>query len=321
MQLRISDHEGVPIYLQLVRQIKYLVSTGQLTDDQQLPPVRKLAEQLTINPNTVARAYRELEREGILVIRQGSGVYVADTGSPLARRERQRILLERIDMLLSRSTTDESRSGFAHRPRAPTWIASEGAVQMNESIVSVQNLSRRFRHKIALADLSCEIVRGRVLSLLGENGAGKTTLIKHLLGLYAAQTGTVRVFGHDPVREPAATLSHLGYLSEDRDLPGWMRVDELLDYTRAFYPRWDASYAAELLREFDLPPRQKIRTLSRGMLARVGLLVAVAHRPDLLILDEPSSGLDPGEARHPHRHRPHRRRRRSHRALFITSAA
>jgi GntR family transcriptional regulator len=101
VQLRISDHEGVPIYLQLVRQIKYLVSTGQLTDDQQLPPVRKLAEQLTINPNTVARAYRELEREGILVIRQGSGVYVADTGSPLARRERQRILLERIDMLLA----------------------------------------------------------------------------------------------------------------------------------------------------------------------------------------------------------------------------
>jgi ABC-2 type transport system ATP-binding protein len=168
---------------------------------------------------------------------------------------------------------------------------------MNESIVSVQNLSRRFRHKIALADISCEIVRGRVLSLLGENGAGKTTLIKHLLGLYAAQSGTVRVFGHDPVREPAATLSHLGYLSEDRDLPGWMRVEELLDYTRAFYPRWDARYAAELLREFDLPPRQKVRRLSRGMLARVGLLVAVAHRPDLLILDEPSSGLDPG-ARH-----------------------
>ena len=101
MQLRISDHDGVPIYVQLVRQIKYLVSSGQLTVEEQLPPVRKLAEQLVVNPNTVARAYRELEREGILTIRQGAGAFVADGGSPLARRERQRILIERIDMLLS----------------------------------------------------------------------------------------------------------------------------------------------------------------------------------------------------------------------------
>ena len=101
MQLRISDRDGVPIYVQLVRQIKYLVSSGQLAADEQLPPVRKLAEQLVVNPNTVARAYRELEREGILAIRQGAGVFVADSGSPLARREQQRILIERIDMLLA----------------------------------------------------------------------------------------------------------------------------------------------------------------------------------------------------------------------------
>ena len=101
MQLRISDRDGVPIYVQLIRQIKYLVSSGQLAADEQLPPVRKLAEQLLVNPNTVARAYRELENEGILTIRQGAGAFVADGGSPLARRERQRILTERIDMLLA----------------------------------------------------------------------------------------------------------------------------------------------------------------------------------------------------------------------------
>jgi GntR family transcriptional regulator len=101
MQLRISDRDGVPIYVQLIRQIKYLVSSGQLAADEQLPPVRKLAEQLLVNPNTVARAYRELENEGILAIRQGAGAFVAEGGSPLARRERQRILAERIDMLLA----------------------------------------------------------------------------------------------------------------------------------------------------------------------------------------------------------------------------
>jgi GntR family transcriptional regulator len=101
MQVRISDQDGAPIYLQLVRQIKYLVSSGRLAVGEQLPPVRKLAEQLLINPNTVARAYRELEGEGLVTSRQGSGVFVADGISPLARREQNRILLERIDMLLT----------------------------------------------------------------------------------------------------------------------------------------------------------------------------------------------------------------------------
>jgi ABC-2 type transport system ATP-binding protein len=165
---------------------------------------------------------------------------------------------------------------------------------MSDIIASLQHLTRHFRYKAALLDVTLDVTRGRVLSLVGENGAGKTTLIKHLLGLYAAQVGTVRVFGTDPVRDPAAVLGRIGYLSEDRDLPDWMRVHELMRYTQAFYPRWDDRYAAELLRMFDLDRRQKVRTLSRGQRARVGLLVALAHRPELLILDEPSSGLDPG---------------------------
>ena len=101
MQLRISDQDGVPIYVQLVNQIKYLVSSGRLEPGEQLPPVRKLAEQLVINPNTVARAYRELDSEGVLISRQGSGVFVSDGVSPLARREQNRILQERIDVLLT----------------------------------------------------------------------------------------------------------------------------------------------------------------------------------------------------------------------------
>lgn len=101
MQLRISDQDGVPIYVQVVRQIKYLVSSGRLPPGEQLPPVRKLAQQLLINPNTVARAYRELETEGFVSSRQGAGVFVADGVSPLARREQQRLLAERIDVLLT----------------------------------------------------------------------------------------------------------------------------------------------------------------------------------------------------------------------------
>ncbi|MFN9343453.1 MAG: ABC transporter ATP-binding protein, partial [Planctomycetota bacterium] len=112
-------------------------------------------------------------------------------------------------------------------------------------------------------------------------------------GSHYAQTGSVQVFGMDPVSHPVEVLGRLGYMSEDRDLPGWMRVAEILNYTRAFYPSWDQPYAEELRQLFDLNPKARIRDLSRGQAARVCLLLALAHRPELLVLDEPSSGLDP----------------------------
>jgi ABC-2 type transport system ATP-binding protein len=162
-----------------------------------------------------------------------------------------------------------------------------------EAVVAVTGLSRHFGSRAALDQVSVFVPRGSVLGLVGENGAGKTTLIKHLLGSLKAQTGRVRVFDLDPVLDPVGVLRHVGYLSERRDLPGWMRVDQFMRYTQAFYPAWDEQYAAELLEKFQLDPAQKIKTLSQGQQAKTGLLTALAYRPDLLILDEPSSGLDP----------------------------
>src|SRR6266566_4564499 len=162
-----------------------------------------------------------------------------------------------------------------------------------EAVIAISSLSRRFGKKTALNDVSLYVPPGSVFGLVGENGAGKTTLIKHILGLFRAEAGTVRVFGWDPVAEPVRVLGGIGYLSEQPDLPGWMRVDELLRYTQAFYPGWDAAYAEELREQFGLDPQARLKTLSKGQQAKAGLLAAQAHRPKLLLLDEPSSGLDP----------------------------
>ena len=164
---------------------------------------------------------------------------------------------------------------------------------MGDAVVEVKELSRRFGAKTALASVSLSLPRGAVYGLVGANGAGKTTLIKHLLGLLRAESGSVRVFGKDPVADPVAVLSRIGYLSEENDLPGWMSVDELMRYSRAFYPAWDVAYAEELRAAFGLDQAAKIEHLSKGQKARAGLLIALAYRPELLVLDEPSSGLDP----------------------------
>lgn len=161
------------------------------------------------------------------------------------------------------------------------------------AVIELTGVTRRFGAKTALDNASLIVPRGVIFGLVGANGAGKTTLIRHVLGLLEAQQGSVRVFGLDPVADPVGVLSRVGYLSEENDLPGWMRVGELLRYSQAFYPGWDEAYAEELRRAFSLDPNLRVKRLSKGQRARAGLLIALAYRPELLVLDEPSSGLDP----------------------------
>ena len=316
MQIHISPADGVPIYLQIVNQVKYLISAGRLAPDEELPPIRVLAEKLLVNPNTVARAYRELEQAGMVIKRRTTGTYVSNAGLRMGRRDRLKIVTQRVDALVAearqmdisldevieivRATGSTLANQFSVRKRI--MVARTGSVETlgldnvpsgGESIVEINHVSRSFGAKLALDDVSFRVPSGSVVGLVGENGAGKTTLIKHILGLLKAQTGTVRVFERDPVADPVGVLSRIGYLSEEPDMPGWMRIHELLRYIAAFYPSWDHDYAEQLRKEFDLDPQAKIKQLSKGQRARAGLIIALAYRPELLLLDEPSSGLDP----------------------------
>src|SRR6185437_6045020 len=161
------------------------------------------------------------------------------------------------------------------------------------SVIEIRNLSRRFGTNDALSEVNLTVPRGVVFGLVGANGAGKTTLIRHVMGLLRAQRGSVSVFGLDPVSNPTSVLARIGYLSELNELPEWLRVEELIRFTRTFYPTWDDDYARSLQRMFELDSDSQVRALSKGQRARVGLLLALAFRPQLLVLDEPSSGLDP----------------------------
>ncbi len=159
--------------------------------------------------------------------------------------------------------------------------------------VDVQHLSRSFRGKHALQDVTLQVPVGSIFGLVGLNGAGKTTLIRHLIGALEAQHGTVSILGENPIVGTESVLKKVGYLSEEDSLPKWMRIGDLIDFTRAIYPTWDDTYASQLCDMFALTRATRMRSLSKGQRARAGLLVAIAHRPQLLILDEPSSGLDP----------------------------
>ncbi|MEO7041891.1 MAG: ABC transporter ATP-binding protein [Gemmatimonadaceae bacterium] len=160
--------------------------------------------------------------------------------------------------------------------------------------VSTSGLSKRFGDQVALSDVSLQVPTGAVYLLVGPNGAGKSTTLKILLDLFRADTGTAEVMRLDcRVRAPEVR-ANVGYVPERPDWGySWMKVGRLLEHHAVYYPSWDTSYASTLAKKFDLRLDRKMGVLSKGQARRVQLTMALAHRPPVLLLDEPTDGLDP----------------------------
>ncbi len=161
---------------------------------------------------------------------------------------------------------------------------------MNKDMVTIKSLRTR-RDRFVLEVNQFSVPPGQVIGVVGPNGAGKTTLLEIIAGLRRVDAGQIEVFGRDPWAHPTFVRSSLGFMSDD--LPVFdMRIGALLQVVSGYYPTWDTRLVDRLLAQFDLDPTQKAQKLSKGQGTRLRILLALAFQPQLLVLDEPASGLD-----------------------------
>lgn len=164
---------------------------------------------------------------------------------------------------------------------------------MTDCIVRLAGVRKHYGHSKVLRDLELCVPEGSVYGLLGRNGTGKTTTLRILMDLIRPNEGQVEVMGHNPADMPISLRQQIGYSSDSMQLIPWLKVGELLNYNGSFYPEWDPEYVNTWLKRLELDIKKRIFSLSRGDRQKLALIMAIGHRPRLLILDEPAGGLDP----------------------------
>ena len=166
---------------------------------------------------------------------------------------------------------------------------------INDPIIETNQICKRYKDVEAVCELNLKVPRGSICGFLGRNGAGKTTTIKMLTGLARPTSGRAWVLGRDMSHEKdrVEAFQHMGFVSDEKQILAYMTVAQLLDFSRPFFPGWRRDLESQYLRAFELPLDRKIGTFSKGMHTKVALLLAIARGPELIILDEPTEGLDP----------------------------
>ena len=162
----------------------------------------------------------------------------------------------------------------------------------DECVIETVALTRRYGRKLALDHLDLRIPRGRIHAIVGANGAGKSTLFRILLGFLPASEGSARILGRDSQQLTPDHRSRIGFVNEEHTLPGWLRVRQVVAMQRRQYARWNQAAFDEVVGHYNLLPEQRIAQLSRGERAGFNLALALAQSPELLVLDEPTLGLD-----------------------------
>ena len=164
---------------------------------------------------------------------------------------------------------------------------------MTDYAIEIQDLQFSYGRTPVLSGVNLQVPTGAIFGFLGRNGAGKTTTIKTLLGLLRPKAGTCRVLGLDPQNDPLGVRRGVGYMAEDQRMYGWMTVDQIIRWCASFYPQWDRAFTDRLLDTLQLDRKTRVKALSKGQNSKLALLLALGHRPQVVILDDPTLGLDP----------------------------
>ncbi len=164
---------------------------------------------------------------------------------------------------------------------------------MQKNAIEIQGMKFSYGRNEVLKGVDLQVPDGSIFGFLGRNGAGKTTTIKLLMGLLKPTDGTCNIQGIDPHEDAITVRQSIGYMAEDQQMYGWMRIEQIVKWVASFYPGWDDQLTNKLLDMLELPLRSKVKTLSKGQNSRLALLLSLGHRPKVVILDDPTLGLDP----------------------------
>lgn len=164
---------------------------------------------------------------------------------------------------------------------------------MCKNAIEIESLKFAYGRNGVLKGLDLQVPEGSIFGFLGRNGAGKTTTIKLLLGLLKPNDGSCKIEGIDSQKDAISVRKIVGYMAEDQQMYGWMRIEQIVKWVASFYPDWDDKFTNKLLEMLELPRKSKVKTLSKGQNSRLALLLALGHRPKVVILDDPTLGLDP----------------------------
>ncbi len=306
IEFRLDGAFGVPVYLQLVQQVEHALRLGYLKPGDQLPKVRDVVGALAINPNTVLKAYRELETKGLAAGRPGQGTFIVAGLGQVALPELaglRRSLLgwlaeaaaagldqDGVVALVTSALRDsgDRRGGPGGRAWRCGWRGGGGGV----NVIEASGLGKRYGSTWAVRGLAVAIPAGRVAALVGPNGAGKTTLLNLVVGLAAPTAGVVTVLGGRPPGSRAA-LDGIAFVAQNTPLYKGLSAADMLHLTANLNRRFDQGYAQARLAELGIPLKQRADRLSGGQQAQLALTLALARRPQLLVLDEPMAMLDP----------------------------
>ena len=273
-----------PIYAQLVERLKAKILAGTYPPGGHLDSVRDMAAAAGVNPNTMQRALAQLETEGLVRTERTAGRYVTE----------DTMLIEQLRAATAEKFAEEfleKMRGIGSRRRSPNcWPVRRKENRIMSELLTCEGLTKHYGAKTALDGVDLHIGFGKIVGLLGPNGSGKTTLIKLANGLLQPDSGSIRIAGMKPGVESKAIVS---YLPDADWLPGWMRVEQLVEMFGDFYKDFDPARANEMLANLELSPKDVLKTLSKGNREKVQLILAMSRNARLYLLDEPIGGVDP----------------------------